>query len=105
MPHIGIDPGQPRLAREEGLLVGISSGANFLAALKVQNAAGRDAVVATVFSDDNKKYLSTALLQEEPVREDYLTPRIRLLGFDSFKRVCATCCELEGCNQHLLPDA
>jgi len=89
------------LASRLGLGVGISSGANFLAALKVQNAAGRDAVVATVFSDDNKNYLSTALLQEEPVREDYLTPRIRLLGFDSFKRVCHTCCDLADCNQYL----
>jgi cysteine synthase A len=89
------------LASRLGLGVGISSGANFLAALKVQTQLGRDAVVATVFSDDNKKYLSTALLQEEPVREDYLTPRIRLLGFDSFKRVCHTCCDLADCNQHL----
>jgi cysteine synthase A len=76
--------------------VGISSGANFLAALMVQSALGRDAVVATVFSDDNKKYLSTALLKEEPVREDYLTPRVRLLGFDAIRRVCLTCCDVSG---------
>jgi len=85
-----------RLAATLGLGVGISSGANFLAALMVQNAMGSDAVVATVFSDDNKKYLSTALLQEEPVREDYLTPRVRLLGFDAIRRVCLTCGDVSG---------
>jgi len=53
-----------QLAAQLGLGVGISSGGNFLAALKVQTAMGRDAVVVSVFSDDNKKYLSTALLKE-----------------------------------------
>ena len=52
-----------RLASELGLAVGISSGANFLAAVQVQDALGDDAVVATVFPDDNKKYLSTDLLR------------------------------------------
>ena len=86
-----------------GLGVGISSGANFLGAVKVQQALGRDAVVATVFPDDNKKYLSTGLLQEEPVREEYLTPRIRLLGYDAHKRVCHTCCDFDDCTQKLPP--
>ncbi len=93
-----------QLASRLGLGVGISSGANFIGAVKVQNALGRDAVVATVFSDDNKKYLSTGLLKEEPVKEEYLSPRIRLLGYDTFKRVCHTCCDLEGCDQHLPTD-
>ncbi len=90
-----------QLAGRLGLGVGISSGANFLGAVKLQAELGRDAVVATVFSDDNKKYLSTGLLQEEPVQEGYLTPRIRLLGYDTFKRVCHTCCDLESCDQRL----
>jgi len=93
-----------QLASRLGLGVGISSGANFLAGVLVQQRLGPEAVVATVFSDDNKKYLSTALLQEEPVREDYLTPRIRLLGIDAFKRVCHTCCDYPACNQHLPAD-
>ena len=93
-----------QLAARLGLGVGISSGANFLAAVLVQDRLGADAVVTTVFSDDNKKYLSTALLQEEPVRDDYLTPRIRLLGIDAFKRVCQTCCDYPDCNQQLPPD-
>jgi len=43
-----------KLAAEIGVAVGISSGANFLGALMVQNELGRDAVVVTVLSDDNK---------------------------------------------------
>jgi cysteine synthase A len=80
-----------KLASELGLGVGISSGANFLGALKLLENAGDDAIVVTVFCDDNKKYLSTDLLREEPVRGDYLSPQVRLLGFDVFKRVCVTC--------------
>jgi cysteine synthase A len=68
-----------RLASCLGLGVGISSGANFLGA--VQLAQERpDAVVATVFPDSNKKYLSTDLLRDEPVRDGYLTPQVELLG-------------------------
>jgi cysteine synthase A len=82
-----------KLAAELGLAVGISSGANFLGALSVQNELGADAVVTTVFSDDNKKYLSTDLLREEPVRADYLSPDIRLIGYRAIGRVCNICIE------------
>ncbi len=92
-----------QLAGRLGLGVGISSGANFIGAVKVQDALGRDAVVVTVFPDDNKKYLSTALLKEEPVRDHYLAPRIRLLGYEAFKRVCHTCCDMEDCTQRVPP--
>ncbi len=88
-----------KLAAELGLAVGISSGANFIAALMVQERMGADAVVATVFSDDNKKYLSTALLRDEPVRPDYLAPAVKLLGFRAVKRVCETCCDLYQCER------
>ena len=80
-----------KLAAGLGLGVGISSGANFLGALITQNEMGHDAVVTTVFPDDNKKYLSTDLLREEPVKPAYLTPEIELLGYEAFKRVCFTC--------------
>jgi cysteine synthase len=82
-----------KLASELGLGVGISSGANFLGALKVLDALDDDAIVATVFCDDNKKYLSTDLLRNEPVRDGFLSPDVRLIGFDAFKRVCVTCWE------------
>lgn len=80
-----------KLATEVGLGVGISSGANFLAALQVQDELGEDAVVATVFSDSNKKYLSTDLLKEEPVKADHRSPAVRLLGFGATNRVCDFC--------------
>ncbi len=87
------------LSAQLGLAVGISSGANFIAAVMVQNQLGEDAVVATVFADDNKKYLSTALLGDEPVKNDYLSPGIELTHFHSFKRVCQTCCDMYECTQ------
>lgn len=48
-----------RLAREEGLLVGSSSGANVVAALRVAERLGPGATVATVLCDSGIKYLST----------------------------------------------
>jgi cysteine synthase len=80
-----------KLATGLGVGVGISSGANFLAALQAQDALGPDAVVATVFADDNKKYLSTDLLREEPVREGFLSPSVELHGLRALRRVCLTC--------------
>jgi cysteine synthase len=99
---VGVDDGDAivmaqRLAAELGLGVGISSGANFLGALMVQNERGADSVVVTIFADDNKKYLSTDLLREQSPAEDSLTRRIRLVGFRAFKRVCHTCCDPIDC--------
>jgi len=88
-----------KLARELGLGVGISSGANLLAALRVQEAMGPEAVVATVFPDDNKKYLSTDLMGEEPPRSHFLSPDVALLGAEGYKRVCHTCCDPVDCTQ------
>ncbi len=88
-----------KLAAYLGLGVGISSGANFLGALQVQNELGSDKIVVTVFPDDNKKYLSTDLLGEEPVGEDFLAPEVELKGFRAFKRVCHTCCDPVDCMQ------
>jgi len=70
------------LAKGLGLAVGISSGANMLGALIVAREQGTDSVVATVFPDSNKKYLSTDLFSDEPLLEGYLTPGVELLGFD-----------------------
>ena len=80
-----------RLARQVGLAVGMSSGANFLGALQAQERIGPDAVVVTVFPDSNKKYLSTDLMAEEPERTGYLTPEVELLGVRAIGRVCALC--------------
>jgi cysteine synthase A len=43
-------------------------------------------VVATVFSDDNKKYLSTDLVKEEPVKPGYFSPGIELYGYQTIDR-------------------
>jgi cysteine synthase A len=80
-----------KLAAGLGLAVGISSGANFIGALMVQNQLGDNAVVTTVFPDDNKKYLSTDLLREEPVKDSYLAPEVELREYEAIKRVCYTC--------------
>ena len=85
-----------KLAAGLGLAVGISSGANFIGALMVQNEMGDDAVVTTVFPDDNKKYLTTDLLREERPQPDYLAPEVELVSYEAIKRVCYTCFDGEG---------
>lgn len=72
-----------KLASELGLAVGISSGANLIGALAVQDQLGSEATVATIFCDDNKKYLSTDLAREEPVKPGYISPDVELIGFES----------------------
>lgn len=75
------------LASELGLAVGISSGANFIGALKAQNELGDDAIVVTVLADDNKKYLSTDLLRKEPLRNEFLSADVELDFYEAIKRV------------------
>lgn len=82
-----------KLANELGLAVGISSGANFIGAVKIQNLLGNDANVVTVFADDNKKYLSTSLVSKEPAKDYYLSTNIKLLEFETINRVCSLCNE------------
>jgi len=55
------------LARYEGLLVGISSGANCAAAIRMARRFGRGAVVLTVFCDTGERYLTTRLFRAETV--------------------------------------
>ena len=86
-----------KLAGDLGLAVGISSGANFLAAVRIQEELGGDVCVATVFPDDNKKYLSTDLLRDEPAKAEHLSPAVSLTGFRSVGRVCAMCRDAGTC--------
>jgi len=56
-----------KLAREEGLLVGVSSGANLCAAILVAKRLkeqGRDGTVVTIFCDSAAKYLSESFWHE-----------------------------------------
>jgi S-sulfo-L-cysteine synthase (O-acetyl-L-serine-dependent) len=57
-----------RLARDEGLLVGISAAAAVVACLKIaaeESAAGRRAVLVTVLPDSAEKYLSERFWEED----------------------------------------
>jgi cysteine synthase A len=75
-----------QLGKELGLAVGISSGANLLGAIKVQQELGKGAAVITVFADSNKKYLSTDLFKEEPLKPGYLSPDIQLIGYQALTK-------------------
>jgi len=56
-----------RIAREEGLLVGISSGANCCAALQIAKRIGPGKTVALIFCDTGERYLTTDLFQAEGI--------------------------------------
>lgn len=106
---VGVDDGDAiimaqKLAGELGIGVGISSGANLIGALKVQEKLGKDSCVVTVFPDDNKKYLSTDLLRKEPVKEGFFSRETELLNVRAFKRVCYTCCDPLECMEFASQD-
>jgi cysteine synthase len=62
-----------RLINQKGLSVGISSGANLLAATKKASELNEGAIVGTILCDDSKKYLSTDLCSgsEEELPYDF----------------------------------
>jgi cysteine synthase A len=80
-----------KLARELGLGVGISSGANVVAALRLHETLGDGAVVTTVLCDSNRTYLDGPLLRDVTVRDGFLTPRTTFVGFRAINRSCQTC--------------
>ena len=53
-----------RLAREEGLMCGISSGPNVAAAIKLAKKLGKGKTVVTVLPDTAERYFSTPLFEE-----------------------------------------
>ncbi len=69
-----------RLAKELGLGVGISSGANLIASIIYQEKESKP--VATVFADDNKKYLSTDLSKHIDTNPKYISNKIKLLDYE-----------------------
>ncbi len=74
------------LSTKLGLGVGISSGANMLGAIRlVEELGGNGATVVTVFPDSNKKYLTTDLCRCEAVRDDYVSPRIKVESFNAIR--------------------
>jgi cysteine synthase A len=56
-----------RLAREEGMLVGVSSGAACIAALQVARRLGKGKTVLAIFCDTGERYLTTDLFQAEGI--------------------------------------
>jgi cysteine synthase A len=56
-----------RLTREEGILVGISSGAACAAALQVAGKLGAGKTVVVVFADTGERYLTTDLFKAEGI--------------------------------------
>ncbi len=54
-----------RLAREEGLLCGISSGSNVAAAIRLAKKLGKGKTVVTILPDTGERYFSTALFDRE----------------------------------------
>ncbi|MNL47672.1 O-acetylserine sulfhydrylase [compost metagenome] len=76
-----------KLAQELGLAVGISSGANVIGAIKLKQKLGDDAVVVTLLCDDNKKYLSTDLVKEQPIRDGYVSTDLNFTGFQPISRL------------------
>jgi len=56
-----------RLAREEGLFAGTSSGANVVAALRLAERLGAGRTVVTLLCDSGLKYLSTDVFREPAV--------------------------------------
>jgi cysteine synthase len=54
-----------RLCREEGILAGISSGANTWAAIEIARRAGKGKTVLTFLPDTGERYLSTPLFDHD----------------------------------------
>ncbi|KRT14572.1 cysteine synthase [Pedobacter ginsenosidimutans] len=76
-----------KLAEKLGLAVGISSGANVIGAIKQQQKMGTKSCVVTIFSDSNKKYLSTDLMKVEPVKTGYISPEVDFIDYQAFSRL------------------
>lgn len=76
-----------KLAKQLGLAVGISSGANVIGAIKLKEELGPDATVVTLLCDDNKKYLSTDLVREEPVHDGFIATEVEFDGLHPISRL------------------
>ena len=68
-----------RIAKEFGLGIGISSGANFLASVLMDND---ELKIATVFPDDNKKYITTKLSEKIDENPKLHSNKVKLINFE-----------------------
>ncbi len=69
-----------KLSRELGIGVGISSGANLLGCILLQQNMKKP--VVTVFADDNKKYLSTDLSKPIDTNPNYISNQVELIDYE-----------------------
>ena len=69
-----------RLSKELGLGVGISSGANLIGAILVNEKI--NGKVVTIFPDDNKKYLTTDLSKEIDDNPIFISNSIKLINYE-----------------------
>jgi len=69
-----------RLAKELGLGAGISSGANLIGCILLNEKIEKP--IATVFADDNKKYLSTDLSKCIDNNDMFISNQIKLIGYE-----------------------
>ncbi|AUD05158.1 PLP-dependent cysteine synthase family protein [Spirosoma pollinicola] len=76
-----------KLALQLGVAVGISSGANLIGAINLQREMGTNARVVTILCDSNKKYLSTDLVREEPIKPGYVAPDIEFTDYRPISRL------------------
>ena len=69
-----------KLSKELGIGVGISSGANMIAAILLKEKGYK--TVVTVFPDDNKKYLSTDLTKDIKLKDNNISSKVELEGYE-----------------------
>lgn len=70
-----------KISRDLGIGVGISSGANLIGSIILQDKINKP--VVTVFADDNKKYLSTELSEDLLNNEKFTSNKIELLSYEN----------------------
>ena len=69
-----------KLAKQLGIGVGISSGANLLGSVLLGDQIEKS--VVTVFADDSKKYLSTDLFKDIDDNKKFISNKIELLNYE-----------------------
>lgn len=79
-----------KLLSKSGIGVGISSGANLIGAIKVAEKLGTKQAVVTIFPDDNKKYLSTDLMRDEPMLNHFISKDVEILDLESIPSLSNT---------------
>ena len=80
-----------KLTSELGFSVGISSGANFVGAIRVQTLLGAASTVVTVFCDNGNRYsVNNDLGEDVAIRPGYLTPKIKFVEYKPISRLYAS---------------